>query len=287
MGLWILSLWELWFILISEEHPCVKHNKSLANHVLQAQEAIWLIQTRHARTDIPGWMCRWLNLNAFLLISGLQTKNEIFSFHVWSQWRASFLCEVQSCYSSFPPVRLWVDHDTLPSQKDTIAKSFVKTPITLCRQRAKSTVKTVNLPVLGLLRYSLCTGWERDANKRAGIIEQSEHLVMTEDRISILTLQQCQPMGVCHLFFSGMRSCLKTLKLPPILLQLSVERPACKSCRSIPKERWEEGQEGRVEHIIPFSDKLGPNVKIFHKKAKWLHKKKVEGENVLLVAENL
>lgn len=52
----------------------------------------------------------------------------------------SLQSEILSSYSSFPPVRLPADHATLPSQNDTIARNFVKTPSTSCRQRAKSSV---------------------------------------------------------------------------------------------------------------------------------------------------
>lgn len=54
----------------------------------------------------------------------------------------SLQSEVLSSYSSFPPVRLSADPDTLPSQNGTIARNFVKMPTAVCRQRAKSNVNS-------------------------------------------------------------------------------------------------------------------------------------------------
>lgn len=76
-------------------------------------------------------------------------------------------------------------------------------PSTTCRQRAKSSVSG-KPPVLGTVNCYSASDEEIDGGQEQES-QQSEHLVMTEVRISTLKLQQCQPIVMCHLFFSHMR----------------------------------------------------------------------------------
>lgn len=103
-------------------------------------------------------MCWWLNLNAFLVISGLQTKIEVSSFHASGQSRTFCLCRVTYC---LPPAvsLLWDCQQMIPCHLKMIQQPGIswKHPA-LYVGKGQNPVLTVNLPVLGLLKYSLCIG---------------------------------------------------------------------------------------------------------------------------------
>lgn len=89
------------------------------------------------------WMFWWINLNTFLVNSGLQTKIEVLSFHAWSWLRTFTICRVRyylptaisftwDCQQIMIPYHLY--------KNNTISRNFVNMSISVHRQRAKPSV---------------------------------------------------------------------------------------------------------------------------------------------------
>lgn len=91
--------------------------------------------------------------------------------------------EVLSSYSSFPPVRLSADPDTLPSQNGTIARNFVKMPTAVCRQRAKSNVNSKSPWIRTVEVFTLY--WMNRAMEAKG---RNHKTIWAHDSVSSLSL---------------------------------------------------------------------------------------------------
>lgn len=196
--------------------------------------------------DMHLWMFWWLNLNTFLVNSGLQTKTEVFSFHAWSWLRTFTLCRVRQGLPTAVSLSWDFQQIMIPCylyKKNTVAMNFVKCP-SLYIDKGQNLVLTVNLPVLGLLKYSLCIGWTGQWDKKGR--KHRTKWVSGGDRRQNKHCDTAVHSSASSLSPWDQNLSLNLRVISHVAATSWEKKPSSVPCTCLPKERWTKGQERRV-----------------------------------------